>query len=153
MNVIETALQGVLITEPKAFGDARSFFMKTDQAQRYQDASTQGDFIQDNHSRSQLGVLRGLHKQEEKTHDKLVRCLRGDVFDAAADFSSSLRTLGKYVGLHLSDENDRQFWILPGYLHRFVTRSEIVDFEYKCTTYYDPSLEIGLALERPRSRH
>lgn len=146
MNVIETALPGVLIIEPKVIGDERGFFVETFRADRYRrEAGITLDFVQDNHSRSRRGILRGLHSQAKHPQGKLVRVARGEVFDVAVDINPRSPHFGKWVGVNLSDANGRQFWVPPGYAHGFVVLSELADFEYKCTDYYHPEDEIGLA--------
>jgi dTDP-4-dehydrorhamnose 3,5-epimerase len=150
MIVTETALPGVKIIEPKVHGDPRGFFIETFQAKRYAElAGIDLPFVQDNHSRSVRGVLRGLHAQRLRPQGKLVRCARGEVFDVAVDINPASPTFGTWVGVTLSDQNHRQFWVPPGYAHGFVVLSEIADFEYKCTDYYDPSDEIGLIWNDP----
>ena len=149
MKVIETKLPGVLIIEPKVFGDSRGFFKETFQAQRYRDAGIDYDFVQDNHSRSQKGVLRGLHFQISKPQGKLVSCSKGAVFDVAVDIDTESNTYGQYVGVELSEENNKQLWVPPGYAHGFCVLSETADFQYKCTDYYDPSDEGGLIWNDP----
>lgn len=150
MIVTETALPGVRIIEPKVHGDPRGFFMETFQAKRYADiAGIDLPFVQDNHSRSARGVLRGLHAQKQRPQGKLVRCARGEVFDVAVDINPVSPNFGTWVGVVLSDVNQRQFWVPPGYAHGFVVLSDIADFEYKCTDYYDPSDEIGLIWNDP----
>ena len=142
MQVIETKLPGVLIIEPKVFGDDRGFFLETFQKQRYQElAAIDLDFVQDNHSRSVRGVLRGLHFQKTKPQGKLVRVVSGEVFDVAVDIDPNSTTYGQYESVLLSEQNKRQFWVPPGYAHGFLVVSEVADFEYKCTDYYDPSDE------------
>lgn len=150
MKVIDTALPGVRIIEPLVHGDARGFFVETFQAERYRRlAGIDLPFVQDNHSRSARGVLRGLHAQKRHPQGKLVRCARGEVFDVAVDIDPRSRTFGHWVGVILSDENHRQFWVPPGYAHGFVVLSEVADFEYKCTDYYHPEDEIGLIWNDP----
>ena len=145
MKVTETALPGVLIVEPKVFGDQRGFFLETFNAQRYQEAAgIRATFVQDNHSRSRRGVLRGLHLQTRRPQGKLVRVARGEVFDVVADVDPRSPTFGKWVAAILSDDNSRQLWIPPGYAHGFLTLSEVADFEYKCTDFYDPEFEAGV---------
>jgi dTDP-4-dehydrorhamnose 3,5-epimerase len=145
MKVIETRLPGVLIIEPKVFGDRRGFFLETFHRQRYQElAGIHHTFVQDNHSRSRRGVLRGLHCQVRRPQGKLVRVARGEVFDVVADINPSSPTFRQWIGVSLSDENGRQMWIPPGYAHGFLTLSDVADFEYKCTDYYDPSSEGGV---------
>ena len=144
MKVIETKLPGVLIIEPKVFGDSRGFFKETFQAQRYREAGIEYDFVQDNHSRSQKGVLRGLHFQINKPQGKLVSCSQGAVYDVAVDIDPTSATFGQYVGIELTEDNHRQFWVPPGYAHGFCVLTDTADFQYKCTDYYDPSDEGGL---------
>jgi len=142
MNVIKTKLPGVVIIEPKVFGDERGFFLETFQADRYRElAGIDLPFVQDNHSRSTRGVLRGLHFQIAKPQGKLVRVVRGEVYDVAVDINPDSPTFGQYEGVVLSEDNKRQFWVSPGYAHGFVVLSETADFEYKCTDYYDPKDE------------
>jgi len=142
MNVINTCLSGVVIIEPTVFGDERGFFLETFQRDRYRElAGIAIDFVQDNHSRSAKGVLRGLHFQKTKPQGKLVRVVTGEVFDVAVDINPESPTYGQYASAILSEKNKRQFWVPPGYAHGFVVLSEFADFEYKCTDYYDPSDE------------
>lgn len=149
MNVIETALPGVLIIEPKVFGDQRGFFLETFQLERYREAGIDLPFVQDNHSRSAAGVLRGLHFQRSRPQGKLVSCSRGAVWDVAVDINPDSPTCGQFVGVELNDENHRQLWIPPGYAHGFCVLSEIADFQYKCTDFYCPQDEGGLLWNDP----
>lgn len=145
MKVTDTALPGVRIIEPKVHGDPRGFFVETFQAERYRrEAGIEHNFVQDNHSRSRKGVLRGLHSQSVNPQGKLVRVARGEVFDVAVDIDPASKTFGQWVGVTLSEANQRQLWIPPGYAHGFAVLSEIADFEYKCTDYYNPAAEIGV---------
>lgn len=144
MKVIETQLPGVLIFEPKVFGDQRGFFTETFQQQRYSEAGLDLPFVQDNHSRSARGVLRGLHFQRSRPQGKLVRVSRGAVYDVAVDINPKSPTCGQYVGVELNDENHRQLWVPPGYAHGFCVLSDVADFIYKCTDYYFPDDEGGL---------
>ncbi|MCC3862334.1 dTDP-4-dehydrorhamnose 3,5-epimerase [Pseudemcibacter aquimaris] len=142
MKVIPTDIADVVIIEPKVFGDDRGFFLETFQKERYRElAGIDCDFVQDNHSRSSQGVLRGLHFQKNNPQGKLVRAVRGEVFDVAVDIRRASPTFGKWVGAHLSEGNKKQLWIPPGLAHGFLTLSETADFEYKCTDYYDPTDE------------
>lgn len=142
MNVIKTAINDVVIIEPKVFGDERGFFLETFQADRYRElAGINLSFVQDNHSRSAKGVLRGLHFQKNNPQGKLVRVVRGAVFDVAVDIRQDSPSFGKWVGVELSEDNKRQLWVPPGLAHGFLVLSDIADFEYKCTDYYDPSAE------------
>ncbi len=150
MNVIETAIPGLLILEPKVFGDARGFFMESYNAKAFQDATgLTPNFVQDNHSRSGKGVLRGLHYQIEQAQGKLVRVTRGSVFDAVVDLRKSSPTFGQWAGVELSEENSRQLWIPPGFAHGFLVISDSADFLYKTTDYYAPQFERSLAWNDP----
>ncbi len=151
MKVIPTKLQDCLIIEPKVFGDERGFFLESFQAERYkQQAGIDLPFVQDNHSRSAHGVLRGLHFQKTKPQGKLVRVVRGEVFDVAVDIRPHSETFGKWEGVILSEQNHRQFWVPPGFAHGFLVLSEFADFEYKCTDYYDPSDEGSICWNDPQ---
>ena len=131
-----------MIIEPAVFGDSRGFFLETYQVQRYLDqAGIDQPFVQDNHSRSAKGVLRGLHYQKTKPQGKLVRVVRGEVFDVGVDLRKDSPTFGCWQGVWLSEDNHRQLWLPPGLAHGFVVTSESADFEYKCTDYYDPEDE------------
>lgn len=142
MKVIETCIPDVKIIEPRVFGDERGFFLETFQAERYKsEAGIDLEFVQDNHSRSSKGVLRGLHFQKTRPQGKLVRVVQGEVFDVAVDIRSNSKTFGQWAGAYLSGENKNQFWVPPGLAHGFVVLSDSADFEYKCTDYYDPSDE------------
>ena len=149
MNVVETALPGVLIIEPKAFGDHRGFFLETFQVERYREAGITLPFVQDNHSRSQRGVLRGLHFQKTRPQGKLVSVSRGAVYDVAVDIDPASATYGRFVGVELNDDNHRQMWVPPGYAHGFCVLSEVADFQYKCTDFYFPADESGLLWNDP----
>lgn len=150
MNVIETALPGVLIIEPKVFGDARGFFFESFNQQRFNEATgTRFDFVQDNHSRSAKGVLRGLHYQIQQPQGKLVRVARGTVFDVAVDLRKSSPHFGQWVGVELSEDNQRQLWVPPGFGHGFVVTSDSADFLYKTTDYYAPAFERCVAWNDP----
>lgn len=150
MNVIKTKLEGCVIIEPKVFGDSRGFFKETFQAERYRDAGLMLPFVQDNHSRSTKGVLRGLHFQLTKPQGKLVSCSLGEVFDVAVDLRAGSSTYGQWEGAILSGENHRQFYVPPGFAHGFVVLSETADFQYKCTDYYDPCDEGGIMWNDPK---
>ena len=138
MKFIETALPGVLIVEPHVHRDARGFFLETFHARKYREGGIDAAFVQDNHSKSARGTLRGLHGQGKKPQGKLVRAVHGEVFDVAVDIRS-----GRHVGVILSAENFRQLWVPPGFLHGFCVVSETAEIEYKCTDLYDPADEIG----------
>jgi dTDP-4-dehydrorhamnose 3,5-epimerase len=142
MNVIATELPGVLIIEPKVFGDERGFFYESFNARDFAQATgLQQDFVQDNHSRSQKGVLRGLHYQVQHAQGKLVRVTAGEVLDVAVDIRHSSPHFGKWASVRLSAENHRQLWIPPGFAHGFVVLSDYAEFLYKTTDYYTPSAE------------
>src|SRR5262249_17049762 len=138
MKVTETSLPGVLLIEPKVFGDARGFFLETFQAARYAEAGIHLPFVQDNLSRSNKAPLRGLHFQEPTPQGKLVQVLAGAVWDVAVDVRSGSPTFGKWVGVELSADNRRQLWVPPGFAHGFCVLSESADFLYKCTDFYAP---------------
>jgi len=150
MNVIKSSIEGVLILEPKVFGDARGFFMESFNQQNFDEAIGQHvDFVQDNHSRSAKGVLRGLHYQIEQPQGKLVRCVRGAVFDVAIDIRRSSPTFSRWVGVELSEDNHRQLWVPVGFAHGFLVLSETADFLYKTTDYYAPLHERCIAWDDP----
>ena len=150
MKVLETILPGVLIIEPKVFADARGFVLETYQAERYRQLGIAHTFVQDNHSRSARGVLRGLHFQRSRPQGKLVSVSRGSVYDVAVDINPASPTCGQFVAVELNDENHRQLWIPPGYAHGFCVLSDIADFQYKCTDYYIPEDEGGLLWNDPQ---
>ena len=150
MRVSHTKLKGCVIIEPQVFGDERGFFLETFQAARYeQKAGIDLAFVQDNHSRSSKGVLRGLHFQKTKPQGKLVRVIRGEVYDVALDIRKESQTFGEWEGVILSEDNKKQFWVPPGFAHGFVVLSDTADFEYKCTDYYDPSDEGSILWSDP----
>ncbi|MBL8436709.1 MAG: dTDP-4-dehydrorhamnose 3,5-epimerase [Zoogloeaceae bacterium] len=142
MRVIPTALPDLLVLEPRVFGDARGFFMESwNEAEFRQATAVALPFVQDNHSRSSRGVLRGLHYQIENPQGKLVRVVRGAVFDVAVDLRRSSSTFGRWFGVDLSEDNHRQLWVPPGFGHGFVVTSDSADFLYKTTDYYAPQHE------------
>jgi len=150
MQVTQTAIPEVLILEPKVFGDSRGFFMESFNARTFRELTgLDVSFVQDNHSRSSHGVLRGLHYQLLQPQGKLVRVVRGRVFDVAVDARRSSPTFGQWVGTELSEENNRQFWVPPGFAHGFVVLSESADFLYKTTDYYAPQHERCIAWNDP----
>lgn len=149
MKVIETQLPGVLIVEPKVFGDARGYFMESFQAARYAEVGIAGPFVQDNLSFSRRGILRGLHLQNPRPQGKLVQVLQGEVFDVAVDVRVGSPTFGNWVGVTLSAENARQLYVPPGFAHGFAVISETALFAYKCTDYYMPQSEISLLWNDP----
>lgn len=143
MNVIKAEIPGLLIFEPTVFGDDRGFFFESFSQRKFEEiVGYQVNFVQDNHSKSRKGVLRGLHYQKGKdAQGKLVRCTIGEVFDVAVDIRSSSPTFGKWFGIKLSAENKRQLWIPEGFAHGFVTLSDTAEFLYKTTNYYAPASE------------
>lgn len=149
LKVTETALPGALIIEPDVYGDSRGFFLESWRDDVYAAIGIKEKFVQDNHSRSGNHVLRGLHGQKTKPQGKLVRVSRGKVFDVAVDINRASPTFRQWVGVELSDENHRQFYVPPGYLHGFCVLSDVADFLYKCTAYYDPRDEIGIRWDDP----
>jgi dTDP-4-dehydrorhamnose 3,5-epimerase len=149
MKLIPTSLPGVLIIEPRVFRDERGFFLETYHAQRYREAGLDVTFVQDNHSRSTRGTLRGLHWQAERPQGKLVRALVGEIYDVAVDIRPHSPTFGQWVGFTLSADNFRQGWIPPGFAHGFCVTSDVAEVEYKCTDFYDPPSERGLIWNDP----
>lgn len=150
MTIYPTRLAGVLIIEPTVFGDERGLFKETYHQQRYQEqAGISLPFVQDNFSRSEKGVLRGLHFQRTRPQGKLVSVSRGAVYDVAVDIQPDSSTFGQYVGVELSESNHKQLWIPPGYAHGFCVLSDLADFNYKCTDFYFPQDEGGLAWDCP----
>jgi len=150
MKISHSKLEGCVIIEPRVFGDERGFFLETFQAVRYEQvAGIDLPFVQDNHSRSAKGVLRGLHFQKTKPQGKLVRVVRGEVYDVAVDIRKGSATFGEWEGVILSEDNKKQFWVPPGFAHGFVVVSATADFEYKCTDYYDPSDEGSILWSDP----
>ncbi|MEK9803159.1 MAG: dTDP-4-dehydrorhamnose 3,5-epimerase [Curvibacter sp.] len=150
MNVIPTAIPEVLLLEPKVFGDARGFFFESYNARAFAQATGLDlNFVQDNHSRSARGVLRGLHYQLKQPQGKLVRVVRGSVYDVAVDVRRSSPTYGRWVGVELSESNHRQLWVPAGFAHGFLVTSESADFLYKTTDYYAPEHERCIAWNDP----
>jgi len=149
MKVLETSIPGLLILEPRVFGDDRGFFMETFHAKKYADAGIPGPFVQDNFSRSARGTLRGLHFQEPQAQGKLVQVLAGAVYDVAVDVRRGSPTFGKWEGVELSAQNRRQLWVPPGFAHGFCVLSDSADFHYKCTALYAPETERAIAWNDP----
>ncbi|MBS7690316.1 dTDP-4-dehydrorhamnose 3,5-epimerase [Pseudomonas lalucatii] len=150
MKVIQTDLPGVLILEPKVFGDERGFFYESFNARAFAEATgLDPDFVQDNHSRSQRGVLRGLHYQVQQAQGKLVRVTAGEVYDVAVDVRRASPTFGRWVGVQLSAENKRQLWVPEGFAHGFLVLSEFAEFLYKTTDYYAPTHERCIRWDDP----
>ena len=150
MNIVSTPLEGVVVVEPRVFGDDRGFFLETFRENDYEAITGPGlRFVQDNHSRSTRGVLRGLHSQVRRPQGKLVRCVRGEIFDVAVDIRPDSDTFGQWFGVRLSEDNKRQIYVPPGYAHGFQVVSDTADVEYKCTVYSDPDSESGLIWNDP----
>lgn len=150
MNIVETKIPGLLIIEPKVFGDERGFFIETYNEPRYKETGIDGDFIQDNLSQSKKGVLRGLHYQAPPfAQGKLVTVLKGAVLDVAVDIRFGSPTFGQYVAVELSAENKKQFWIPAGFAHGFVTLEDDTLFAYKCTNVYSPEHDRGVKWDDP----
>lgn len=144
MKIIKTNLPGVVVIEPAVFGDARGKFMETFRVNTYEDAGIAGPFVQDNFSRSQHNVLRGLHYQSRYPQGKLVQVMCGEVFDVAVDIRRGSPTFAQWTGTILSEDNNRQMYIPPGFAHGFLVQSKTADFLYKCTDYYHPEDEAGI---------
>ena len=149
MKVIETALPGVLLLEPRVFGDARGFFLESWNRKTFADLGLELDFVQDNHSRSARGVLRGIHYQLNQPQGKLVRVVSGAVFDVAVDLRRSSPHFGQWTGHELSVENQRMMWVPPGFGHGFMVLSETADFLYKTSAYYAPEWDRGIRWDDP----
>ena len=150
MKITSGAIPDVLLMEPRVFGDERGFFFESFNQQRFNEATgTSFHFVQDNHSRSAKGVLRGLHYQIQQPQGKLVRVARGSVFDVAVDLRRSSPHFGQWVGVELSEDNQRQLWVPPGFGHGFVVTSDSADFLYKTTDYYAPAFERCIAWNDP----
>ncbi len=150
MKFIETDIPEVKILEPAVFGDERGFFMETFRADEFAMNTGAQPFVQDNHSKSAKGILRGLHYQLEQAQGKLVRVVSGAVFDVAVDMRQSSATFGRWVGVELSAENKRQLWVPPGFAHGFYVLSDAAEFVYKCTDYYHPQSEASLKWDDPQ---
>ena len=149
MTIEPTPLAGVVVIRPKVFGDDRGFFFESWNRQQFQDAGIPSDFVQDNHSRSRQGILRGLHYQTEQPQGKLVRVAAGEVFDVAVDLRTDSPSCGQWFGCVLSAENKAQLWVPPGFAHGFYVLSPYADFLYKCSDYYHPESEVSLAWNDP----
>lgn len=144
MKFIDTDIADVKIVEVNVFGDERGFFMETFRADEFMAKTGAKPFVQDNHSKSSKGILRGLHYQKKQTQGKLVRVVSGSVYDVAVDMRQSSPTFGKTVGVILSAENKRQLWVPEGFAHGFYVMSDSAEFVYKCTDYYDPASEVSV---------
>ena len=149
MRVTPSAIDGVLVIEPRVFRDRRGFFLETYHAERYREYGIQGSFVQDNHTRSVAGTVRGLHLQLRRPQAKLVRVIEGEVFDVAVDVRRGSPTFGRWVSVVLSAENFKQCFVPPGFAHGFCVVSPFAQVEYKCTDFYDPDGEIGIAWDDP----
>ncbi len=149
MNIITTNLPGVIVIEPKVYGDKRGFFLETFREDVLLQAGINAHFVQDNHTRSSQGVLRGLHYQMTQTQGKLVRVATGSVFDVMVDVRSGSPTFGQWYGTELNEDNIKMMYVPPGFAHGFVVLSETADFIYKCTDYYHPESEQGIAWDDP----
>ncbi|CAM3031154.1 dTDP-4-dehydrorhamnose 3,5-epimerase [Vibrio mytili] len=151
MKVTSTAIPDVKIIEPQVFGDERGFFMETWNQKKFEElvVGKKVQFVQDNHSKSKGGILRGLHFQKENTQGKLVRVISGEVFDVAVDIRKNSPTYGQWVGEYLSAENKRQLWVPEGFAHGFYVTSLEAEFVYKCTDYYNPGAEVSIAWDDP----
>jgi dTDP-4-dehydrorhamnose 3,5-epimerase len=150
MQFLDTGLPGVTLIEPDVHQDARGFFLETWHERKYAEAGIRGPFVQDNHSHSGRGTLRGLHAQLRRPQGKLVRAVEGEMFDVAVDIRPASPSFGRWVGFVLSGANFRQLWIPPGFAHGFCVLSERVHVEYKCTEFYDREDEIAIAWNDPR---
>ena len=149
MRFVPTELAGVMVIELEVYRDARGFFLETYHAQKYQAGGIDGPFVQDNHSRSMAGTLRGLHLQRRRPQGKLIRAIEGEIYDVAVDVRRGSPTFGRWVGVTLSADNFRQCYVPPGFAHGFAVVSPIAQVEYKCTDLYDPASEIGIAWNDP----
>lgn len=149
MKIRETRIPDVKLIEPKVFGDERGFFMETWNEKAFREAGINATFVQDNHSRSVKNTLRGLHYQIKQPQGKLVRVTRGEVFDVAVDLRTNSPTFGQWVGEYLSEDNNRMFWVPPGFAHGFLVTSDTADFQYKCTDFYAPEYERSIRWDDP----
>lgn len=149
MNIIDTAIPDVKILEPKVFGDERGFFLETFREEWFREHVADVTFVQDNHSKSGQGILRGLHYQTQQTQGKLVRVIAGEVYDVAVDVRKDSPTFGKHVGVLLNGDNKRQLWVPEGFAHGFYVTTESAEFVYKCTNYYAPEFEQSVLWNDP----
>lgn len=148
-NFIKTSIEGVFVIEPTVFDDERGYFMETYHKKEFEEHGLNMDFVQDNHSKSTKGVLRGLHFQYTQPQGKLVRVIRGEVFDVAVDLRKNSATYGKYESVILSEDNKKQFYVPPGFAHGFLVLSDVAEFTYKCTDFYNGSDEGGIRWNDP----
>lgn len=149
MKIISTKIEAVKVIEPRIFGDERGFFMETWNDKEFKELVADREFVQDNHSKSKKGILRGLHFQTESCQGKLVRVVQGEVFDVAVDLREGSDTYGEWVGEYLSAENKKQLWIPEGFAHGFLVVSDEAEFVYKCSDFYNPEFEQSLAWNDP----
>ena len=149
MEIVKTQIDGVLLIKPKVWGDQRGFFVETWQKDRYEAAGITQPFVQDNHSKSSFGILRGLHFQKKRPQGKLVSVSLGRVFDVALDIRKESPTFGKWYGVELTQENQWQLWVEPGLAHGFVVTSDVAHFHYKCTEFYCPEDEGAIRWDDP----
>lgn len=149
MKFIETNIPDVKIVEPQVFGDERGFFMETFRTSLFNEHCGEREFVQENHSKSSHGILRGLHYQTENTQGKLVRVTKGEVFDVAVDMRKDSPTFGQWAGVLLSAENKRQLWVPEGFAHGFYVTTDEAEFVYKCTDIYNPSAEVSIKWDDP----
>lgn len=150
MKFSPRAISDVVLIEPEVFGDERGFFMETWHARKFAEVGIDASFVQDNHSRSGQGILRGLHFQSPHAQGKLVRVVEGEVFDVAVDLRKGSPTFGQWVGEYLSADNKRILWIPPGFAHGFYVTSTVAEFVYKCTDFYAPEYEYSLRWDDPQ---
>lgn len=149
MKFVETEIEGVILVEPRVFRDDRGFFLETHHTERYRQGGISANFVQDNHSRSSRGILRGLHSQRLRPQGKLVRCVEGEIWDVAVDLRVGSPTFKRWVGAHLSAENFHQIYVPPGFGHGFCVLSDRAQVEYKCTDFYNQDDELGVAWNDP----
>ena len=149
MQILETSLAECVLLEPTVYGDDRGFFLETWNGRVFSEIGLDIDFVQDNHSRSQLGVLRGLHYQVQSPQGKLVRVTRGSVYDVAVDIRRSSPSFGRWVGVELDEDNKRMFWVPPGFAHGFYVTSDVADFQYKCSEYFAPEHDRAIRWDDP----
>ena len=150
MRVVETEIPGVLVIVPDVLTDGRGFFVETYHAERYRQCGIDGPFVQDNHTRSVSGTIRGLHLQRRRMQGKLIRVIEGEVYDVAVDVRRASPTFGRWVAVSLSAVNFKQCYVPPGFAHGFCVVSSVAQVEYKCTDVYDPESEMGIAWDDPR---
>lgn len=150
MQYEKLAIPDVVLMTPQVFGDERGFFMETFRQSEFEAHCGQHAFVQDNHSKSARGILRGLHYQHQQPQGKLVRVTQGEVFDVAVDMRQSSPTFGQWVGVTLSEQNKQMLWVPPGFAHGFYVTSEEAEFQYKCTDYYAPGDEVSLRWDDPK---